>query len=80
MHRFFTEVHIDEKTTKYRVRLEDVESEAQQVARRQSEFLMEVANQPELLTCGYARPQTVKFYHNGIRWVAEAEAVVEHEQ
>ncbi len=37
-------------------------------------FLKALSDTPDLLLCGFLPFKTLKMYHNGVGWVAEAEA------
>lgn len=44
----------------------------------QFHLLRTLAEQPDLTNCGLSAFQKLTIHHNGERWIAEAEAVVEH--
>ena len=60
---------------RHRVRIEDDDSFGPQILLRQRTFLQELFFCPELLDCGYFKFQTLRIFHDEVRWVAEAEAV-----
>lgn len=81
MKRFVSEVKIGEKI-RYRTRIEDEESPpgSDEARIRQYDFMRSLLGQWTLVTCGMQMFQTLKVYHDGTRWIAEAEATVDTDQ
>lgn len=82
MKRTLQTARIDEKTVRYRVRVEDFPSapESQEYLDRQAMFLIFLGKDPMLLDCNGHTYQTLKMFHNGDSWVAEAEVKVSDRQ
>lgn len=80
MRRSVSETQIGATQRRFRVRIEDDASQpGWQAEARLHEFMMQLAQQPDLLNCGYRKPQKLNFFHGGQCWIAEGEAVVETE-
>ena len=80
MKRTQIEVKLDpeENKSKWKVRLEDQETlpGTPEFSVRQVLFLEELAlNNHMLLTCGPVRYQRLTIFHDGAKWIAEAEAI-----
>ena len=76
MRRTVSETKIGEERVRYRTRIEDDDVPDAQKFMRQRLFLQHLADQPDLLNCGYSRFQTLHIRWDSGRWVAEAEAEV----
>jgi hypothetical protein len=74
-----TSTKLSENSTRYRVKIESDECEADSyLAQEMKQMLLRsVAEDPNLLTCGTAPFQTLKLAHNGVMWIMEAEATIE---
>jgi hypothetical protein len=79
MKRFVTETRVGEHQIRYRTRIEDVDSVkgSDDARMRQYQFLSELIGQWQLLACGLQMFESLKVYHNGTCWVAEAEATAD---
>lgn len=77
MKRTFTTVKLGEET-RYQARIEDDESSPEDARITAHRFLSSLVDQPELLLCGYAPFQKMLLYHNGMRWIAELEAIIKN--
>lgn len=81
MNRTISEIKVGESQIRYRTRIEDDDSPANtpEARVRQHDFLKQLVNQWVLLSCGMQMFQTLKMYHDGERWICEAEALVDKE-
>ena len=77
MKRTVSEAQIGEGRTRYRIRIEDDPSRPGWTAdRRLIEFMNTLTGMPDLLNCGFSKPQKLVLFHSGEGWVAEGEATV----
>lgn len=77
MKRTVSETQVGEHQMRYRVRLEDDPSTPGWMAdRRLIDFLNLLGSTPDLINCGYSKPQKLVLFHSGEGWVAEGEATV----
>ncbi len=78
MNRRLTSVKLDNRSTRYRVRIESDPCDTDLLMRQlQLNLLDNMANTPELTACGPVPFQTMKMYHDGGAWIVELEAIVE---
>lgn len=78
MQRTVSEVQIGNKTTRFKIRIEDTPvPEGQLPGWRLIQFMEALVASPDLLNCGFSKPQVLKFYFSGAHWVAEGEATVQ---
>lgn len=78
MRRFVSETRIGDRLTRYKIRIEDDPGPTGFFGQwRLIKFMEALTQNPDLLNCGYSKPERLTFYHNGQFWVAEGEATVE---
>lgn len=80
MRRFVSETNIGSNRKRHKTVIHDtVETtpHSQEACIRQNLMIQALADTPDLLNCGYLRPEKITLYHDGVRWVVEAEAEVE---
>jgi hypothetical protein len=77
MQRTVSETRIGDYETRYRFRIQDDPSTpGWNAERRLIDFMSALTAMPDLLNCGYSKPQKLVFFHSGECWVAEGEATV----
>jgi hypothetical protein len=76
MRRTVSEVQVGDRSTRYKLRVED-DAVAGDIGWRLIKFMEALTLSPDLLNCGWSKPQKLVFYHSGLFWVAEGEATVE---
>jgi hypothetical protein len=79
MKRCVSAIKIGEGQIRYKTRLEDEYSEkgSDQAREQQYFFIRQILDNLVLLDCGMQRFQTLKVFHSGVQWIAEAVAVVD---
>ena len=78
MRRTVSETRVGTKQIRYKVRIEDDPSApGHQSGLRLITFMETLAQSPDLLNCGYSKPQRLSLYHSGTGWIAEGEATIE---
>jgi hypothetical protein len=79
MYRFQTSTKMDDHQERIRVRIESDPCEKGSLLAREYKMslLHNLAANPSLLQCGDQDFQTMKMFHNGDRWLIEAEALVD---
>lgn len=78
MRRTVSEARVGTAQVRYKVRIEDDPSERGWMAQvRLVRFMEALTQSPDLLNCGFAKPDRLVFSHNGNAWVAEGEALVD---
>ena len=79
MKRTVTETKVGETQIRYRTRIEDDESMkgSDEARMRQYLFMREIVDNWTLLTCGLQMFQSLRIFHSGNCWVAEAEATID---
>lgn len=78
MKRIQTESRLEDNKSRWRIRVEDVNTlpGSPEFALRQTLFLEELAlNSHMLLNCGPVRYQRIAIFHDGDKWICEAEAI-----
>lgn len=80
MQRILTTTKLSEKTSRVRVKIEsdDCEADSQFAEEVKQMLIRNFGDNPSLLACGTAPFQTLKLFHNGMKWIVEAEATVEN--
>jgi hypothetical protein len=62
---------------RYRIRIEDDDSlPGPDAEQRLIGFLTELSQAPDILNCGYNKPEKMNIYHAGTFWVLEGEVTV----
>lgn len=78
MRRTVSETRVGTNQTRYRIRIEDDPSAVgHEAGWRLVRFLETLSQSPDMLNCGFSKPEKLTFYHSGYFWVAEGEATVE---
>lgn len=76
--RTVSETRVGSNLVRYKIRIEDDPSKpGWDAGNRLMQFMATLINAPDLLNCGYSKPQKMSFYHSGDGWVAEGEATME---
>jgi hypothetical protein len=75
--RTVSEARVGQDRVRYRVKIEDDPSlPGWNAETRFVQFLVALTEAPDLLNCGFNKPQKLVFFHSGEGWVAEGEATV----
>ncbi len=79
MKRTITKLNLGENSRRIRVRLETEECMEGSLSSKQelANLLHSIADMPDLVACELNAFQTLKIYRDGLKWVAESEAIVE---
>ncbi len=78
MYRHFSTFALDERRTRYRVRIESDPCETEHFKRQmQLSLLANLVNTPDLMNCGPAPFESMRMYHSGGRWIIEFETTLE---
>lgn len=74
MRRLFSKSDLGGNKYLYRVHLEDEPSApGYQANARLPQLLIAMAETPDLIACGYTRPEKISIFHNGNNWVVKCE-------
>ena len=80
MRRSVSEARIGDRLIRYKIRIEDDPSAPGFAGQwRLIKFMEALILSPDLLNCGFSKPEKLTFYHSGQFWVAEGEATVEEQ-
>lgn len=81
MKKTSTRVPISAQCVRYRTTLETEPCSpgTQQAIIEQYRLLETIVERPDIITCGPSHFQTLTVFHNGVAWIAEAEATIEKE-
>lgn len=81
MKRLMTKMNVGENLQRIKIFLSTDDCEAGTIQARVhlADLLHNIADQPDLVACGLAPFEVLKIYHDGSRYVAEAEAIVKIE-
>lgn len=79
MQRFVTEIPIGENRVRFKTVIRDIPTAkgSEDARMRQYQFLRELGDSFSVLACGMQMFESLKIYHDGNSWVAEAEATAE---
>lgn len=80
MRRSTSNTRIGENQIRYRIQIEDDPSTPGiQADWRLIKLMEQLVQSPDLLTCGYFKPATLRFKHDGERWIVDGEVVSSEE-
>jgi hypothetical protein len=78
MQRIVTSTKLDERRTRWRIRIESDPCESDMKEPVKQMLLRNFADNPHLLHCGMEPFEQMRMHHNGSMWIVEAEATVEN--